>query len=77
MIGGFTPNMFEGVTSYWPSWQEIGVSMMVFSVGALVITVLFKIATDVKQELQQSQQGEDVPGPQTEELATEEAAPAA
>ena len=63
MIGGFTPNMFEGVTSYWPSWQEISVSMMVFSIGALVITGLWKIATDVKQELEVSQQGPDVPGP--------------
>lgn len=73
MIAGFTPNMFEGVTPYWPTWQEMGVSMMVFAIGALVITVLFKIATDVKQELQQSQQGEDVPGPVTEEAPVEAA----
>jgi hypothetical protein len=39
--------------------------------------VLFKIATDVKQELQQSQQGEDVPGPVTEPAAAGEAAEAA
>ncbi len=63
MIGGFTPNMYEGVTAYWPTWEEMAISMMVFAIGALVITLLFKIATDVKQELQQSQQGEDVPGP--------------
>ena len=63
LIGGFTPNMFEKITIYWPTWQEMAVSMMVFSIGALVITVLYKIATDVKMELEVSQQGPDVPGP--------------
>ncbi|SKA90716.1 putative sulfite reductase-associated electron transfer protein DsrP [Paucidesulfovibrio gracilis DSM 16080] len=68
LIGGFTPNPFEGVTSYWPSWQELAISAMVFAIGGLVITVLFKVAVSVKQELEVSQKG-DVPGPVEEQPA--------
>ncbi len=51
MIGGFTPNTFEGVTPYAPTWQELGVSLMVYAIGALVLTVLYKVAVSVKQEV--------------------------
>ena len=51
MIGGFTPNTFEGVTPYAPTWQELGVSLMVYAIGALVLTVLYKVAVTVKREV--------------------------
>lgn len=55
LIGGFNPTPFETITPYWPTLKELMVSMMVYSVGALVVTVLFKIATDVKKEVGHSQ----------------------
>ncbi len=58
VIGGFTPNPFNEVTVYWPTWPEMAISFMVYGIGALVVTVLFKIATDVKQELGVSQRTE-------------------
>ncbi|MDD4952891.1 MAG: menaquinol oxidoreductase, partial [Desulfovibrionaceae bacterium] len=62
LIGGFTPNPFEQVTVYWPTGPELLISLMVYATGALVLTVLYKIATEVKQDLEVSQKDE-VPGP--------------
>jgi molybdopterin-containing oxidoreductase family membrane subunit len=50
VVGGFVPNTFERVVEYWPTVPEIFVSIMVWSIGAFIITVLFKIATAVKEE---------------------------
>ncbi|MBI9080017.1 MAG: polysulfide reductase NrfD [Pseudodesulfovibrio sp.] len=55
VIGGFTPTPFNTITPYWPTGKELLVSMMVYAIGALVVTVLFKIATGVKEEMEQSQ----------------------
>lgn len=51
LIGGFNPNPFEQISPYWPTGPELMVSLMVYATGALVITILFKIATDVKAEM--------------------------
>lgn len=55
LIGGFNPNPFGTITPYWPTGKELMVSMMVYAIGALIVTVLFKIATDVKEELNEAQ----------------------
>lgn len=51
LIGGFNPNVYEQITTYWPTAPELMISLMVYATGALVVTILFKIATDVKAEL--------------------------
>jgi len=55
LIGGFNPTPFETIAPYWPTGKELIVSLMIYALGALVVTVLFKIATDVKQDLGASQ----------------------
>ncbi len=50
LIGGFTPNMFEAFTPYAPTWSEIVVALGVYAIGALVLSLLWKIALDVKKE---------------------------
>ncbi len=55
LIGGFNPTPFETITPYWPTGKELMISAMIYAIGALIVTVLFKIATDVKQELGHSQ----------------------
>lgn len=51
VTAGFTPNTFNEVTAYWPTSSEIAVSVMIWSIGALVLTILYKIATDIKRDL--------------------------
>jgi molybdopterin-containing oxidoreductase family membrane subunit len=50
LIGGFTPNMFDQVTEYWPTGRELMISLAVYATGALVLTLLFKIATGIREE---------------------------
>jgi Ni/Fe-hydrogenase subunit HybB-like protein len=49
--GGFVPNPLHEVTEYAPSMPEIGITLGVYAIGALVLTVLYKIVVGVKQEI--------------------------
>ena len=49
MVAGFTPTPFHAVTDYAPSGPELVITAGVYAVGALVITLLFKIAIGVKE----------------------------
>jgi molybdopterin-containing oxidoreductase family membrane subunit len=53
LIGGFTPNTFERVTDYWPTLTEFMISVMVWAFGLLVLTILFKVAVSIKEEVEQ------------------------
>lgn len=50
LVGGFTPTPFETVTTYTPTLPEILISLGVYAIGALIITLLWKIALTVKKE---------------------------
>jgi molybdopterin-containing oxidoreductase family membrane subunit len=51
LVGGFVPNMFERVTEYAPTIPELAIAMMVYATGALILTVLWKVAISVKKEI--------------------------
>ena len=51
VVGGFIPNPFERVIEYWPTVPEIGISIGVWATGFFVITILYKIAVSVKEEV--------------------------
>jgi molybdopterin-containing oxidoreductase family membrane subunit len=55
LIGGFNPTPFETISPYWPTGKELAVALMIYSLGALVVTVLFKVATEIKREIGASQ----------------------
>jgi len=48
MVGGFIPNPFEKVTAYWPTLPEVLISLGIWSIGLLILTVLYKIVVSVK-----------------------------
>ncbi len=50
LIGGFTPNTYETITEYAPSVPEILITLGVYGIGLTVLSVLWKIALDVKKE---------------------------
>ena len=52
VVGGFIPNPLDRYVEYAPTVPEIGVSVGVWAIGALIITVLFKITTSVKEEVE-------------------------
>jgi Ni/Fe-hydrogenase subunit HybB-like protein len=51
IAGGFVPNPLHEVTEYAPSMPEIGITLGVYAIGAFVLTVLYKIAVGVKEEI--------------------------
>jgi molybdopterin-containing oxidoreductase family membrane subunit len=48
VLGGFAPNAFGRVTGYIPSLTEITVILGVYAVGALLLTILYKVVIDVR-----------------------------
>lgn len=50
VIGGFIPNMFERVTEYTPTATELAITVGVYAVGFLVLTVLYKVAIGVRED---------------------------
>lgn len=50
LVGGFSPNMYHGITEYVPTVPELTIALGVYAIGALVLTVLWKIAYEVKKE---------------------------
>ena len=51
VAGGFVPNAMHTYTEYIPTPLELLVTVGVYATGFLVLTVLFKIATKVKEEV--------------------------
>lgn len=49
--GGFVPNPMHEVNEYIPTMPEIGITLGVYAIGALVLTVLYKMAVGVKEEV--------------------------
>ena len=50
LIGGFNPTPFEYYTVYTPTIWEVSIALGIFAVGALVVSILWKIALEVKKE---------------------------
>jgi molybdopterin-containing oxidoreductase family membrane subunit len=50
VIGGFVPNMYEGITEYLPTLPEAIITLGVWAIGMLVLTVLYKVAVSVREE---------------------------
>ena len=50
VAGGFIPNPLEHVNEYFPTGVEIFITIGIWSLGALVLTVFYKVAIGVKEE---------------------------
>ncbi|MEA1968164.1 MAG: NrfD/PsrC family molybdoenzyme membrane anchor subunit [Thermodesulfobacteriota bacterium] len=49
--GGFVPSPLHHVTEYAPTGKEVIISLAVFATGFLILTILFKLASKVKEEV--------------------------
>jgi molybdopterin-containing oxidoreductase family membrane subunit len=50
IVGGFVPSPLEAVTGYTPTLPEWCIVMGIWAIGALMITVFYKIALSVRAE---------------------------
>jgi Ni/Fe-hydrogenase subunit HybB-like protein len=51
MTGGFVPNPLDKVTEYWPTMPEAMITLGVWALGFLILTILYKVAVSVKEEI--------------------------
>ncbi len=51
IVAGFTPNPFHTVTEYWPTTPEVLITIGVLATGFFVLTILYKVATSIKEEV--------------------------
>jgi Ni/Fe-hydrogenase subunit HybB-like protein len=51
MTGGFVPNPLEQVTEYWPTVPEALITLGVWALGFMILTVLYKVAVSIKEEI--------------------------
>ena len=51
VIGGFIPSPLEHVTEYSATFTEISITVGIWAIGALILTLLYKIALSVKTQL--------------------------
>ncbi|OGG94085.1 MAG: menaquinol oxidoreductase [Candidatus Lambdaproteobacteria bacterium RIFOXYD2_FULL_50_16] len=49
VIGGFVPNPLGEITEYYITWPEFSITLGIWAIGALILSVLYKIALSVKQ----------------------------
>jgi len=52
IVAGFTPNPFERVTEYMPTGPEMMIALMIYALGGVVLTILWKIALEVRKEVE-------------------------
>jgi len=50
VLGGFVPSMLETVTEYYPTIPELGITAAVWATGFFILTILYKVAIEVKLE---------------------------
>ena len=51
VLGGFVPNPFEHVTEYAATGPEIWITLAIWATGFFILTMLYKVAISVKEEL--------------------------
>jgi Ni/Fe-hydrogenase subunit HybB-like protein len=52
VVTGFVPSPLGHVNEYWPSSVEVLIALGIYAIGILILTVLYKIAIGVREELQ-------------------------
>jgi len=51
IVAGYIPNPLGTVTEYFPTIPELAISLMVYAIGALIITILYKVALSVRASI--------------------------
>jgi Ni/Fe-hydrogenase subunit HybB-like protein len=53
VLTGFIPSPLETLTQYTPTLPEMSITLGVWALGFLILTILYKVALTVKEELAQ------------------------
>jgi molybdopterin-containing oxidoreductase family membrane subunit len=53
VVTGFIPSPLDKITEYTPTGPEVAITLGVWALGFLILTVLYKIAISVKEEVEE------------------------
>ncbi|MCK5542861.1 MAG: polysulfide reductase NrfD [Desulfobacterales bacterium] len=51
IAGGFVPSPLHHVTEYAPTIKEVMITLGIYALGLIILTILYKLATTVKEEV--------------------------
>ena len=51
VIGGFVPSPLDTITEYTPTIPEVLIAIGVYALGFLILTVLYKVAAEIRKEV--------------------------
>ena len=51
VVTGFIPSTLETITEYLPTLPEIIITIGVYGIGALILTVLYKIVITIRDQI--------------------------
>ena len=51
IVAGFVPNPFGAIIDYAPTIPELMISLMVYAMGALILTIMYKVALSVRESI--------------------------
>ncbi len=60
IVTGFIPSTLGHVPYYWPTWTEFMISIGVYGIGALLITLFFKMTLSVRGMIKSENKTEDI-----------------
>jgi Ni/Fe-hydrogenase subunit HybB-like protein len=52
VVTGFIPSPLEKITEYYPTGPEVLITLGVWAMGFFILTVLYKVAISVKEEIE-------------------------
>jgi len=51
VVTGFVPNPLGRITDYSPSWVEVAVTVGVYAIGFMMLTLIYKIVVNVRERM--------------------------
>jgi molybdopterin-containing oxidoreductase family membrane subunit len=51
VVTGFVPNPFGEVVEYWPTVPEFFITLSIYALGALILTVLYKVVISIREQV--------------------------
>lgn len=51
VVTGFVPSPLGKITEYWPTWTEFFITLGVYGIGVLLVTVFYKITLSLRGEI--------------------------
>jgi len=51
VVTGFVPNPMGHITEYWPTVPEFFITLAIYALGALILTVLYKVVISIREQV--------------------------